>query len=141
MDDQPPSTSWEILPLYLYLTALHSSYTALSAYTPSLRSRLLHQTYPSAPYTDLSPFSARQHAALNLLLTITRLHAAMAPHDASAYDAALWGAVVVVAHFVTERGAGSVRGSGLGWAEGVAWVLGGWMLVQRWAYTRGDLGY
>lgn len=82
--------------------------------------------YPSAPWQERTGLA---------LLTVVRLHAGLAIHSYGAYNAGLCAAAIVLVHFVSERVAGSIRGSGLLVAEGVAFVTFVWMMVQRGKYV------
>ncbi|KAM0708999.1 hypothetical protein Q7P35_003035 [Cladosporium inversicolor] len=135
------SSGWEILPIWLYLTAAMSAYDALQAFVPSLSKRVLLARYPSCAWQECSGLAARQFGALNVLLTIVRLQAGMSIHSYGAYNVGTCAAAIVLVHYVSERMMGSIRGSALSAAEVAAFVTFFWMMVQREKYVVSDSPY
>jgi len=72
---------------------------------------------------------------VNLLLTVVRVHAGLSIHSYGAYNAGIVAAAIMLAHYVGERMAGSIRGSALSGAEVAAFVTFVWMMVQREKYV------
>lgn len=113
-----------------------SAYDALQAYVPSLSKRVLFTRYPSCPWQERTALAARQFGAINLLLTIVRLHAGICIHSYGAYNVGACAAAILLVHYVSERMMGSIRGSALSAAEVAAFVTFVWMMVQREKYVR-----
>ncbi|GAB7331931.1 hypothetical protein MBLNU13_g03853t1 [Cladosporium sp. NU13] len=128
-------TGWEILPIWLYLTAAMSAYDALQAFVPSLSKRVILSRYPSCAWQECSGLAARQFGALNVLLTIVRIHTGIAIHSYGAYNVGTCAAAILLVHYVSERMMGSIRGSALSAAEVAAFVTFFWMMVQREKYV------
>ena len=112
-----------------------SAYDALQAFVPSLSKRVILSRYPSCAWQECSGLAARQFGALNVLLTIVRLHAGMAIHSYGAYNVGTCAAAILLVHYVSERVMGSIRGSALSAAEVAAFVTFFWMMVQREKYV------
>jgi hypothetical protein len=72
---------------------------------------------------------------VNVLLTVVRIHAGLSTHSYGAYNAGILFAAAILVHYVSERMAGSIRGSALSGAEIVAFVTFVWMMVQREGYV------
>ena len=112
-----------------------SAYDALQAFVPSLSKRVILSRYPSCAWQECSGLAARQFGALNVLLTLVRLHAGMAIHSYGAYNVGTCAAAILLVHYVSERMMGSIRGSALSAAEVAAFVTFFWMMVQREKYV------
>ena len=152
-----PAQPWEILPIWLYLvslttlspkvnpnppqklktpqTALTSAYDALQSFIPSLSKRTLLTRYPSSPWQECSSLAARQFGVVNVLLTVVRVHTGLSIHSYGAYNTGILFAAIMLLHYVSERMAGSIRGSALSGAEVVVFVTFVWMMVQRGEYV------
>ncbi|KAM0693091.1 hypothetical protein Q7P36_007648 [Cladosporium allicinum] len=139
-----PAKPWEILPIWLYLvslttlspkTALTSAYDALQSFIPSLSKRTLLTRYPSSPWQECSSLAARQFGFVNVLLTVVRVHTGLSIHSYGAYNTGILFAAIMLLHYVSERMAGSIRGSALSGAEVVVFVTFVWMMVQRGEYV------
>lgn len=154
--DSEGSAGWEILPIWLYLvgpsprereqkyayaiqTAALSAYDALMAFIPSRSKRVLFNRYPSCAWQERTSLAARQFGALNLLLTVLRVHSGLSIHEYGAYNAGVCSALILLVHFVGERMAGSIRGSALSAAEVATFITFVWMMVQREKYVRKSL--
>ena len=72
---------------------------------------------------------------MNVLLTVVRVHAGLSIHSYGAYNAGALFAAIMLLHYVSERVAGSIRGSALSVAEVVVFVTFVWMMVQRGLYV------
>ena len=83
-----------------------SAYDALQAFVPSLSKRVILARYPSCAWQECSGLAARQFGALNILLTIVRLHTGMAIHSYGAYNVGTCAAAILLVHYVSERGGG-----------------------------------
>jgi hypothetical protein len=112
-----------------------SAYDALQAFVPSLSKRVILFRYPSCAWQECSGLAARQFGALNVLLTLVRLHAGMAIQSYGAYNVGTCAAAILLVHYVSERMMGSIRGSALSAAEVAAFVTFFWMMVQREKYV------
>lgn len=106
------------------------------AFIPSLSKRVLFNRYPSCAWQERTSLAARQFGALNLLLTVLRIHAGLSIHEYGAYNAGVCSALILLVHFVGERLAGSIRGSALSAAEVATFITFVWMMVQREKYVR-----
>lgn len=117
-------------------TAIISAYDALQAFVPSLSKRVLFTRYPSCAWQERTALAARQFGAINLLLTVVRVHAGISIHSYGAYNVGICSAAILLVHYVSERMMGSIRGSALSAAEVAAFVTFVWMMVQREKYVR-----
>ncbi|KAK6396572.1 hypothetical protein LTR65_008470 [Meristemomyces frigidus] len=128
--------TWEVLPYWLFITAIISASRTFQCYTPSLQQRIMRLLYSGAHFHETSALAARQFGTWHMLSTIVQINAGLFVHDRGAYNVALWSFILTLLHFLWERVAErTVGGRSLLAAEVLAFVSFCWMMVQREVYV------
>ncbi|RMY83473.1 hypothetical protein D0861_07417 [Hortaea werneckii] len=123
---------WEILPYWLFLTAIVSAARTFQCYLPATSNRIMRILYSNSNFRETSALAARQFGSWSFLSCIVQINAGLDPHHSGAYITALWSFIIFLAHFAFERIAyNTVGGRGLLAAEILAFVTFCWMCYAR----------
>ncbi|RMY74266.1 hypothetical protein D0864_10052 [Hortaea werneckii] len=126
---------WEVLPYWLFLTAIVSAARTFQCYLPATSNRIMRILYSNSNFRETSALAAREFGSWNFLSCIVQINAGLNPHNSGAYNTALWSFIIFLAHFAFERIAyNTVGGRGLLAAEILAFVTFCWMCYARGYY-------
>ncbi|RMX95465.1 hypothetical protein D0868_11718 [Hortaea werneckii] len=122
----------EVLPYWLFLTAIVSAARTFQCYLPATSNRIMRILYSNSNFRETSALAAREFGSWSFLSCIVQINAGLNPHHSGAYNTALWSFIIFLVHFAFERIAyNTVGGRGLLAAEILAFVTFCWMCYAR----------